>query len=149
MFEIAKLELNHQVEALESTVQDALLQPTRNYVRPLRKIQQHYKVKNVMHGIAHITGGGLHENLGRIMPAGVHATIDKNSWSVPPVFSWLQELGEVEEAEMHRVFNMGIGLVLVVSPYFANSILTMVQESGLDCWNIGEIHEGGSGVSWS
>ncbi len=79
-------------------------------------------MKNVVHGIAHITGGGLHENLARILPEGIQVVIDRGSWPVPPVFTWLQRLGEVEQAEMDQVFNMGIGLVLVVSPFYAESI---------------------------
>ena len=71
-------------------------------------------MKNVVHGIAHITGGGLHENLERLLPEGVQVVIDRGSWPIPPVFTWLQRLGEVDQDEMDRVFNMGIGLVLIV-----------------------------------
>ncbi len=96
--------------------------PTRIYVRPVRKVLAYYRVKNVVHGIAHITGGGLRENLERILPEGIQVVIERGSWPVPPVFTWLQRLGEVEQAEMDQVFNMGIGLVLVVAPFYAESI---------------------------
>ena len=79
-------------------------------------------MKNVVHGIAHITGGGLCENLERILPEGIQVVIDRGSWPMPPVFTWLQRLGEVEQAEMDQVFNMGVGLVLVVAPFYAESI---------------------------
>ena len=102
-----------------------------------------------MHGIAHITGGGLHENLARILPPGVGVTIDRGSWPVPPVFTWLQQLGDVDDAEMYRVFNMGIGLVLVVSPYYAESIQQQLAKTGLASWLIGRAVEGNQEVVWA
>ena len=98
------------------------MEPTRIYARPLRQILSHYKVKSVVHGIAHITGGGVRDNLERILPAGCQAVVRRESWPLPPVFHWLQRLGDVDSAEMERVFNMGLGLVLVVSPFYAESI---------------------------
>jgi phosphoribosylformylglycinamidine cyclo-ligase len=127
------------VECLGTTVGEALLTPTRIYAQPVRKILRHYKVKTVVHGLAHITGGGLRDNLERILPAGVQARIDEGSWRMPPVFSWLQRLGEIDDAEMARVFNMGIGLVIVVNPYFADNIQRMLADHGLDSWQIGQI----------
>ena len=114
-----------------------LLTPTTLYPRAVRSILTHYKVKSVVHGIAHITGGGLHENLARILPPGIGVTIDRDSWPMPPVFPWLQKLGEVDDDEMHRVFNMGIGLALVVSPYYAESIREQLAACGLASWPIG------------
>jgi phosphoribosylformylglycinamidine cyclo-ligase len=96
-------------------------------------------VKSVVHGIAHITGGGLQENLDRIIPANCRASIDPGSWPVPPVFPWLQKLGDIDDAEMARVFNMGIGLVLVVSAYYADSITRMLADRGLEAWKIGAV----------
>ncbi len=92
----------------------------------------YYRVKNVVHGIAHITGGGLCENLERILPEGIQVVIGRGSWPVPPVFTWLQRLGEVEQEEMDQVFNMGIGLVLVVAPFYAESIRHQLTGAGLD-----------------
>ena len=111
-------------------VGEVLLRPTTIYTRAVRSVLAHYKVKSVVHGIAHITGGGLHENLARILPPGVGVTIDRGSWPVPPVFTWLQQLGDVDDAEMYSVFNMGVGLVLVVSPYYAESIQQQLAKSG-------------------
>ena len=102
----------------------------------------------MVHGIAHVTGGGLHENLQRILPEAVQAVIDRGSWPVPPVFTWLGRLGQVEQAEMDRVFNMGVGLVLVVSPYYAESIRRRLKRSGLQSWQIGRVREGPRGVVW-
>jgi phosphoribosylformylglycinamidine cyclo-ligase len=109
----------------------------------------YYKVKGVVHGVAHITGGGLHENLERILPEEVEALIERGSWPSPPVFSWLQRLGDIEQAEMDRVFNMGIGLVLVVSPYYADSIRHQFGDCGLASWPIGQIVAGHRGVRWA
>jgi len=125
------------------------LEPTRIYVRPIRKVLTYYRVKSVVHGIAHITGGGLHENLERIVPEGVQVVIRRQSWPVPPVFGWLQRLGEVDQAEMERVFNMGIGLVLVVAPFYAESIRNQLKRSGLESWQIGWARQGPRGVVWA
>jgi phosphoribosylformylglycinamidine cyclo-ligase len=149
VFEIAKLSAGDRVEQLGSTVGEALLQPTTIYARAIRGVLTHYKVKSVVHGIAHITGGGLHENLGRILPAGVGVTIDRGSWHVPPVFTWLQQLGDVDDDEMFHVFNMGIGLVLVVSPFYAESIQKQLATCGLQSGLIGRAVEGDATVHWS
>jgi phosphoribosylformylglycinamidine cyclo-ligase len=129
-------------------VGEALLTPTRIYARPVRKILQHYTVKNVVHGIAHITGGGLHDNLERILPENTRVVLEKGSWPVPPVFTWLQRLGGIEEPEMERVFNMGIGLVIVFSPYYETTITEVLDEAGLAHWKIGSVEAGERGVAW-
>lgn len=147
-FEIGGHKIDDYVEELGGAVGEVLLAPTRIYVRAVRKILTNYKVKQVVHGIAHITGGGLHENLERILPQGVRAMIRRGSWPVPPVFTWLQRIGEVDQAEMDQVFNMGIGLVLVVSPYYADSIQTQLRDLGLESWAIGRITAGDRGVVW-
>jgi hypothetical protein len=116
---------------------DVLLTPTRLYARPVKAVLRHYRVKQVVHGIAHITGGGLVENLARIVPAHVQIALDRGSWSVPPVFPWVQRLGRIADDEMERVFNMGVGLVLVVSPHFADSIQSQLAGLGFDAWRIG------------
>jgi phosphoribosylformylglycinamidine cyclo-ligase len=132
-----------------ATVGDVLLRPTTIYTRAVRNVLAHYKVKSVVHGIAHITGGGLFENLARILPPGIGVTIDRGSWTAPPVFSWLQELGDVDDEEMYRVFNMGVGLVMVVSPYYAESIQQQLAKCGLESWLIGRAVEGEQEVAWA
>ena len=139
VFDIAGHSVDDQIEELGTTVGRALIEPTRIYAQPVRRILQHYKIKNVVHGIAHITGGGLHENLGRIVPEGVVCRIDRESWNVPPVFSWVQRLGQIEDDEMAQVFNMGLGLVMVVSPYYAESIRQQLKRSGMESWMIGRV----------
>jgi phosphoribosylformylglycinamidine cyclo-ligase len=139
VFDMAGLDVSDRVEELGQTVGEALLTPTRIYAQPVRRILRYYKVKNVVHGLAHITGGGLRENLERIIPAGLRASIREGSWPVPPVFTWLQRLGNIDDAELAHVFNMGIGLVLVVSEYYAESIQRMLADARLENWRIGEI----------
>src|SRR5262249_36995125 len=105
VFDIAKLKIDEQVAELGQTVGEALLTPTRIYAKPVRRVLNYYKVKNVVHGIAHITGGGLAENLERIVPQGVRIRIMRNRWPVPPIFPWIQRLGDIDATEMDRVFN--------------------------------------------
>jgi len=149
VFEIAGLGVNDAIDELGETVGQALLRPTRIYVRPVRKVLGHYKVKNVVHGLAHITGGGLHENLERIVPEGARVVIDRDSWPVPPVFAWLQRLGPIEQSEMDQVFNNGVGMVMVVSPFFAESIRHQLADYGVESWTIGRVEEGPRGVVWA
>ena len=149
VFEGASCKTNDFVETLDRTVGETLLEPTRIYARPIRHVLNHYKVKNVVHGIANITGGGLHENLERIVPTGIQVRLERGSWTIPPVFPWLQRLGQIDEEEMNRVFNMGIGLVLVVSPYYANSIQNMLNSFQLPSWEIGEVVVGEQKVVWN
>jgi phosphoribosylformylglycinamidine cyclo-ligase len=125
------------------TVNDLLLEPTRLYARPVKAVLRHYRVKQVVHGIAHITGGGLVENLARIVPAHVQIRLTRGSWTVPGVFPWVQRLGSIDAAEMERVFNMGIGMVMVVSPHFADSIQKQLADLGYDNWAIGDVHAAG------
>ena len=149
VFEIAGLGVGDRVEACDATVGEVLLTPTTIYTRAVRSVLGHYKVKSVVHGIAHVTGGGLFENLARILPAGVGVTIDRGSWPMPPVFPWLAKLGDVADEEMHRVFNMGIGLAIVVSPYYAESIQQQLAACGLASWPIGRAVTGGGSVCWA
>jgi phosphoribosylformylglycinamidine cyclo-ligase len=148
VFDIAGLAVGDHVEELGQTAGQALLTPTQIYARPVRQILNYYRVKNVVHGIAHITGGGLCENLARIVPEGVQVVIDRESWPLPPIFSWLQRLGEVDQSEMDQVFNMGIGLVLVVAPFYAESIRQQLKRFKLQSWTIGRAEKGQQGVVW-
>ncbi len=149
VFEVAGLKIDDFVEACGATVGDLLLRPTTIYARAVRSVLTHYKVKSVVHGIAHITGGGLHENLARILPLGVGATVDCGSWPIPTVFTWLQQIGDVEDEEMYRVFNMGIGLALVVSAYYAESIQQQLAKLHIASWPIGRAVKGCQAVAWA
>jgi phosphoribosylformylglycinamidine cyclo-ligase len=113
----------------------ALLEPTRIYVKPLLAVMRQLPVK----GMAHITGGGLVENVPRVLPETVKAVISRASWSMPPLFRWLQREGNVAEAEMHRVFNCGIGMVLVVAAEHAEAAVRALSGSGETVFRIGRI----------
>ncbi len=140
VFDIGGLGVADRIPALGNrTVGEILLAPTRLYARPVKAVLGNYRVKQVVHGIAHITGGGLAENLGRIVPDHVQVVVDRGSWHVPPVFPWVQGLGSVAADEMDRVFNMGIGMVLVVSPHFADSIQKQLADTGCESWRIGTV----------
>lgn len=149
VFEHAGLTISDEAKGCDGTVGDVLLQPTQLYVRALREVLNHYKVKSVVHGIAHITGGGLHENVARIFTPQIDAEIVRDSWPVPPVFEWLQRLGDVEADEMFRVFNMGIGMVVVVSEYYADSVQQQLASHGLESWPIGRIVQGTGECRWA
>ena len=148
VFDHAGLGVDSRVDWSDHSVGEILLEPTRLYSRAVREVLNHYKVKSVVHAIAHITGGGLLENLSRVLPATVDALVERDSWPIPPVFSWLQALGDVEEAEMVRVFNMGVGLALVVSEYYAESIQQQLAGHGLESWRIGRAIEGAGDARW-
>jgi phosphoribosylformylglycinamidine cyclo-ligase len=129
-----------------ATVGDALLEPTRIYVRPIVKLLSQYKVKKVVHGMAHITGGGLVGNIPRVLPKNCNAVIKETSWPKHRIFSFLQNAGPVEKDEMFRVFNMGIGFVLIVAEDFANSIEKKLTRSGEQVYKIGRITTGSGRV---
>ena len=118
-----------------TTLGDALLAPTRIYVKPLLALMRDLPVK----GLAHITGGGLVENVPRVLPEGVQARLDKSRWPRPPVFSWLQAQGGVDEDEMHRVFNCGIGMVVIVAPEHADRACLLLAAAGEAVHRIGAI----------
>jgi phosphoribosylformylglycinamidine cyclo-ligase len=140
VFDIGGLACGDAVPALSGrTVADALLTPTRLYARPVKAVLGRYRVKHVVHGIAHITGGGLVENLARIVPPHVQVMLDRGTWPVPPVFPWVQGLGNIAADEMERVFNMGIGMVLVVSPHFADSIQKQLADLGHESFKLGTV----------
>ncbi len=140
VFDHAKLDVDSPFEPQpEKTIGDVLMEPTLLYTSAVRKVLNHYRVKQVVHGIAHITGGGLAENMERILPPGISIDIDANAWTAAPVFDWLQKLGNVDRDEMFRVFNMGIGMTLIVSPYYADSVVRMLEQSGHEAMVIGGV----------
>jgi phosphoribosylformylglycinamidine cyclo-ligase len=149
VFDHAGLNVHDFVPELQRTVGETLLEPTRIYVRAIKNILQHYPTKKrVVRGLAHITGGGLIDNVPRILPPGRRVFLKKGSWPVPPVFPWLQELGGIDQAEMDRVFNQGIGFVMIVSAYYAESIQRQLGEDRVPAFVIGEVREGEQGVEF-
>ena len=114
---------------------EVLLEPTRIYVKPLLALMQRIKVK----GLAHITGGGLVENIPRALPESVAAVLQKSAWPMPPLFDWLKQHGGVDEPEMHRVFNCGIGMTLIVAEADVAAGMHLLTEAGESVYRIGRI----------
>jgi phosphoribosylformylglycinamidine cyclo-ligase len=140
VFEMGGLTCGDTVPALGGrTVAEVLLEPTRLYARPVRAVLARHGAAGDVHGIAHITGGGLAENLGRIVPADAQVEIDRGSWRVPAVFPWVQRLGGIAADEMERVFNMGVGMVVVVAPEIAADVRRELADLGHDAWTIGRV----------
>jgi phosphoribosylformylglycinamidine cyclo-ligase len=146
-FKRARHKLTDVIDALDGrTLGDTLLAPTRIYVRPILKLMARYRVKRVVHAMAHITGSGLVGNVPRVLPADCNAVIKKSGWPRPKIFNFLQRTGPVEEEEMFRVFNMGIGYVLVVAPDFADAAARSLLQGGEKVYNIGRITRGSGKV---
>ena len=146
-FKQARLNISDKINELDGFVLgEVLLEPTRIYVRSIVKLLSRYKVKKVIHGMAHITGGGLVGNIPRVLPGDCNAVIKKSSWPVPKIFTYLQNIGPVEEAEMFRVFNMGIGFVLIVAEDFAGSIKRKLAKYGERVYKIGRVTSGTGSV---
>jgi phosphoribosylformylglycinamidine cyclo-ligase len=117
------------------TLGEILLEPTHIYVKPLLALAATIPVK----GMAHITGGGLTENVPRILPTGMRAVIERRTWVRPPIFDWLQQEGRIADDEMHRVFNCGIGMVVVVAAEHIRETMRHLTDSGERAFLIGEI----------
>jgi len=133
----------------ERTLGEVLLEPTRIYVQPIVRVQRQYKVKKVITGMAHITGGGLAGNLERALHDKVDAVIDRDAWDVPPVFRFLQERGGIDPAEMDRVFNMGVGYCLIVRPTFAEGVARRLEKMGETVYRLGKVTKGKGRVKLS
>ena len=121
---------------------DRLLAPTRIYVKPLLELARQLEV----HGLAHITGGGLTDNIPRVLPDGLEAVLERRRWQRDPVFDWLQQVGRIESGEMYRTFNCGIGMVAVVQKEQASKAVELLAARGESAQIIGEIRQGSRGV---
>ena len=138
VFDVNKENLNEYVESLGCTVGEALLEPTKIYVKPILKLIEQVKVK----GISHITGGGFYENMPRMLREGVALKIDKNSYEVPPIFKLIAERGNIPERDMYNTFNMGIGMAVIVPESEVEKSLEILKEAGEEAYLIGEVIAG-------
>lgn len=143
-FDVKGYNPNKRLKGLDCTLGEELLKPTRIYVKNILRIIKSYRIK----GIAHITGGGITENLPRITPHGLMANINRGTWYIHNIFKIIQEMGNVSEAEMFRTFNMGIGLILIVDRPDANRIIKRLNSLGERAFLIGEIKKGKGGVRY-
>jgi len=137
ILEVSNADLNQSIDG--QPLGQALLAPTRIYVKSLLALIEQVEV----HALAHITGGGLPENLPRVLPKGTKAVIDSNSWQRPALFDWLQQKGNVEESEMLRTFNCGVGMVACVAEADADQTIELLNANGEQAWRLGHIEASG------
>jgi phosphoribosylformylglycinamidine cyclo-ligase len=131
------------------TLGQVLLTPTRLYADPIVRLMRSYSVKNVVSGMAHITGSGIGGNLCRALPPTLDAKLDRNAWPVLPVFRFLQQHGNIPEEEMWRVFNMGLGYCVIVKPAFADAVKEKLEKLGETVYVVGEVVKGKGEVKWA
>ncbi|MCU7920228.1 MAG: phosphoribosylformylglycinamidine cyclo-ligase [Candidatus Thiodiazotropha sp. (ex Epidulcina cf. delphinae)] len=139
ILQISDADLNRPLG--ETTLGEALLAPTRIYVKPLLQLMQQVEI----HALAHITGGGLPENLPRVLPDGCQAKIDSASWQLSPLFTWLQQQGNVANNEMLRTFNCGVGMVVCVAEEDVQRTLQTLDSAGETAWRLGAVKTAGPG----
>ncbi len=138
IIEVNNADINASFGENEQALGDALLAPTRIYVKTIHQLLETFNI----HAMAHITGGGLLENIPRVLPDNAQAVVDTDSWQLPDVFQWLQENGNVEINEMYRTFNCGVGMVLIVDADEADAIVSMLVKNGDNAWQLGQIEAG-------
>lgn len=133
IIETNKIDLYTEID--DKLLCNLIMSPTRIYVNSVLNVIKNFQIK----GLAHITGGGLIGNIPRILPDSVKAILQKNSWKMPTLFSWLQEQGNIDEQEMFRTFNCGIGMTLIVPPEDVDNVMSRLKASGETVWKIGMI----------
>ena len=139
IFEHLRLTVDSHVPELSRTVGEALLEPHRSYLPIVQPLLDGGRIK----GMAHITGGGITDNLPRVLPHGTAAIVDRSSWEVPPIFTWLQRRGNIPADDMMRTFNMGIGLIIVTSTHDAEPLIDeLAARGGRDARVIGDVVPG-------
>jgi phosphoribosylformylglycinamidine cyclo-ligase len=138
-FDIKGLDPHDHIDELGCSIGEELLRPTRIYVKTVLNLLHNFNI----HGIAHITGGGLVDNIARVLPEGCYANIRMGSWKVPPIFDLLQQWGNIEPSEMFRTFNCGIGLVLVVKTEDADDVLLQLKGLHEEACVIGRVESKG------
>jgi len=133
----AKLQVTDRVSGLAKTIGEELLEPTRIYVKPILNLLKNFNVK----GLVHITGGGFYDNIPRIIPQSCRCIISGNSWEIPPIFQVMKEIGNVDEKEMFRVFNMGIGMMIVVPEKESEEVAHRLEVLGEKAYIIGTVEK--------
>lgn len=142
LLEDAGLSLDSHVDELGTTLGASLLTPTRIYVKPLLEVMNEYQIK----GMVHVTGGGFYDNIPRVLPAGIQVDVEKGTWPVLPIFSLIQEKGGITDYDMYRTFNMGIGMILVVSAQNSDAVVDKLASLGEKAYRIGTVVEGNDEV---
>ena len=137
LFDRLEMKIDDRIAELNGSLGDVLLTPTRIYAKPINKLLETQSA--AVHGMAHITGGGLVENVDRVLPETCRLSVQENSWPVPPVYRWFSSLGQVGREEMARVFNMGVGFVVIASAEAGEAVIQQLTSEGETAWRIGEI----------
>ena len=148
VFGLAGLTVEQHIPELGRTVGEVLLEPTRLYPKLILGLLKNHRPNVAVSGLAHITGGGLKDNIERLLPDSCRLIIDRASWPIPPAFTWLQKLGGIDRDEMFHVFNMGIGFALIVRPECVDSLRSELARAGSENWVVGEIQAGARGVDY-
>ena len=138
IIEVSDADINASFGNNGQTLGNALLAPTKIYVRAIHQLLESFDI----HAMAHITGGGLLENIPRVLPESAQAVVDTSSWQLPDVFQWLQKNGNVKINEMYRTFNCGVGMVLITSADDAEGIIAMLEQNNETAWQLGVIESG-------
>ena len=144
VFEMTKESLDTYYDELGKTLGEALIEPTKIYVKALKSIKE---AGITIKGCSHITGGGFYENIPRMLPEGVSAMVKKDSYPVPPIFRLIQEKGNIEEQMMYNTYNMGLGMVLAFDPADAEQAIAAIKASGETAYVVGEVKAGEKGVT--
>ena len=139
VFEMTEESLNTYYDELGKTLGEALLAPTRIYVKALKKVKE---AGVTIKGCSHITGGGFYENIPRMLPDGVKAVVKKDSYEVPAIFKLLEKTGDIEEEMMYNTYNMGIGMVLAIDPADVDKTMEALKAAGETCYELGQVEAG-------
>lgn len=139
LFDRLGMKIDQHIQELNAPLAEVLLKPTRIYAKTINKLLQTESLQNKIHGMAHITGGGLIENTERVLPDNCRLVIHENSWPMPAVYQWFKSLGQVKPDEMAHVFNMGVGYVVIADSTTSEDIMQTLADNGETVWRIGEI----------
>ncbi len=142
LLEKAKLKLDAPQAELGTTLGEELLKPTKIYAKAIKEVLSAYRLKKAIKSIAHITGGGMVENIPRVIPPTINIEIDVSSWQPQPIFDLIRKYGNIAPSEMYRVFNMGIGLVLIADQFYAGAIVRRLRDAGETPFVIGRAKRG-------
>lgn len=140
LFEDNNYKADQYVPEIGAVLGDVLLAPHKCYVKPVFAAMEQC---GGIHAMAHLTGGGFYNNIPRVLPIDCQVTVERRAWGVPPIFNFIQEKGGIDNAEMHRTFNMGVGFVLIVAKERGVQIVQLMEQLGEAAWIIGEVHKGG------
>ena len=144
VFEMSKESLNTYYDELGKTLGEALIAPTKIYVKALKNVRNAgVKIK----GCSHITGGGFDENVPRMLPEGIRAVIKKDSYEVPAIFKLIEKNGNIAEEMMYNTFNMGLGMVIALDPKDVDAAMSAIKDAGDECYIVGHVEAGDKGVT--